>query len=162
MQGYIDVGSTVCAVLSSGTISCASWCLYMNYASRYALTSINDIKIIVNDVINGVEKHITLTEERRYDITLVINELLANSFEHAGSSEKDPVWLETDLKDGCLTINITDRGYGFAYDNVCTHIPKQEEMLLKERGRGLKLVRALCQQIRYNRVGNSVTVTIAL
>ncbi len=103
-----------------------------------------------------------LTEERKYNIALVINELLVNSFEHASPSKKAPVIFKATMKNGCLSICITDRGTGFAHDSMCSHMPEDEETLLRERGRGLTLVRALCQDIRYNGLGNSVEVRIAL
>ncbi len=134
----------------------------MNYASRYVLTSIDDIKKVVEGVLGGVEKKYLLTDESRFNISLVIKELLVNCFEHAVLSKKVPVILKAEMKNGVLTIGVIDGGGGFEYEKVCADICSDEDTLLKERGRGLKLVKALCKEIKYNSVGNSVEVKIAL
>ena len=132
----------------------------MNYASRYVLTSIEDIKRVVSGVLNGISKHRPLNDECRFNISLVINELLVNSFEHTKPSKKAPVVFKAGIKNGLLIISITDSGSGFEYEKACPSITS--ESLLKERGRGLTLVRALCQEICYNSIGNSVEVKIAI
>ena len=123
------------------------------------LTSIDDIKRVAADVLASVEKRAALTDERRYDITLVINELLVNSFEHARPTEQCPVVFRAGVGDGQLRIGVTDGGCGLAYEMITNGV---DDMLYRERGRGLKLVRALCQEIRYNGCGNSVEVKMAL
>lgn len=132
----------------------------MDYASRYVLTSIDDIKRVVSGVLAGVEKHRPLNEEYRYNISLIINELLVNCFVHAKPSKTSPVIFKAGIRNGYLVISVTDSGGGFEYEKVCPGV--SGDMLLKERGRGLTLVRALCQEISYNSVGNSVEVKIAI
>ena len=123
------------------------------------LTALDDIKSVTGGVISGVSRSAPLSDERRYNIMLVLNELLVNSFEHARPTPANPVFVRAEVSGKTLRIGITDGGTGFAY-------AQQEEDddagLLRERGRGLKLVRALCSDIRYNDAGNSVEVLIAL
>lgn len=124
------------------------------------LTSIDDIKRVVSGVLTGVEKHRPLNDECSFNISLVIKELLVNCFEHAKPSKTSPVIFKAGLKNGYLIISVTDAGGGFEYEKVCQSVGG--ETLLKERGRGLTLVRALCQEICYNSIGNSVQVKIAI
>lgn len=135
------------------------WCKCMSYSSRYVLTSIDDIKKVANNVLHGIEKHGSLSEERRYDIKLVINELLVNSFEHAQPTKQSPVVFRAGLKSGQLRIGVTDGGRGFSHESL---VSDNNDLLYRERGRGLMLVRALCQEIRYSGRGNSVEVKIVL
>ena len=90
----------------------------MCYASRYVLTSIDDIKAVANGVISGVGRHKALSEERRFDIALVINELLVNSFEHAQPSPDKPVILAAGINEGSLRIGVKDGGQGFEVDEA--------------------------------------------
>ncbi len=126
------------------------------------LTSIDDIKRVVSGVLGGIERTRPLTDECRFNVSLVIHELLVNSFEHAVPSKKAPVIFKAGVKSELLTISVTDSGCGFNYEKVCAAISDDKDALLKERGRGLALVRALCQEICYSGVGNSVEVKIAL
>ena len=128
------------------------------------LTSIDDIKTVANGVIAGVGRHTALSEERRFDIALVINELLANSFEHASPSVKSPVILAAGMQGNSLCIGIKDGGEGFEFDQAMERLsrPVDEDGLYKERGRGLRLVQALCQDMNFGGRGNSVEVRIDL
>ena len=136
----------------------------MSYSSRYVLTSIDDIKTVANGVITGVGRHKALSEERRFDIALVINELLVNSFEHAKPSAKTPVILAAGISGNSLCIGVKDGGAGFEYDQALERLaqPVDEDGLYKERGRGLRLVQALCQDMNFGGRGNSVEVRIDL
>ncbi len=136
----------------------------MCYASRYVLTSIEDIKTVANGVLNGVGRHTALSEERRFDIALVINELLANSFEHAKPSARTPVILAAGMQGKSLCIGVMDGGQGFEVGDALERIsqPVGDDGLYEERGRGLRLVQALCQEMNFGGRGNSVEVKIQL
>lgn len=132
-----------------------------DYTEKNVLTVIDDIKPSVKKVLSCVEKCKDLNEERRYEIELVLNELLVNSFRHAKPSEGKPVVLAAEVKNGKLFISVTDGGGGFEY-KICDNVLEDSTALYRERGRGLMLVRAFCEEIRYNLKGNSVEVEIAL
>jgi anti-sigma regulatory factor (Ser/Thr protein kinase) len=136
----------------------------MSYASRYVLTSIDDIKTVANAVLSGVDRHAPLSEERRFDIALVINELLANSFEHAQPSPNNPVTLAAGLCGKSLCIGVKDGGQGFEVDEALERLaqPVDEGGLYRERGRGLRLVQSLCQEMNFGGRGNSVEVKMEL
>jgi anti-sigma regulatory factor (Ser/Thr protein kinase) len=138
--------------------------VFMSYSSRYVLTSIDDIKTVANAVLTGVGRFAPLSEERRFDIALVINELLANSFEHAQPSPNNPVTLAAGLCGKSLCIGIKDGGNGFEVDDALERLtqPVDEDGLYKERGRGLRLVQALCQEMNFGGRGNSVEVKMEL
>ncbi len=140
------------------------WYVFMCYASRYVLTSIEDIKTVANSVLNGVGRYTALTEEHRFNIALVINELLVNSFEHAKPSPRTPVIFAAGMHGRSLSIGVKDGGQGFEFDQAIEQVsqPVDEGALYAERGRGLRLVQALCQEINYDGRGNSVEVKIAL
>ena len=127
---------------------------------RYVLTAPDDIKNVTSGVIGGLSRFALLSDERRYNIALVLNELLVNSFEHARPTPANPVFVQAEYSGGTLRIGVTDGGEGFAYAQTCG--TEELDFSLSERGRGLKLVRALCSDIRYNDSGNSVEVSIAL
>ncbi len=139
--------------------------MIMNSTREYLLTSLEDIKKVVDRVLVNMQGHITLDEEREYELTLVLNELLVNCFDYAKPSELEPVILVTNLCNGRLSIKVTDNGQGFAYDNKKTDNYENlfdEQMLYRERGRGLLLVKAFCQEVNYNEKGNSVEVKMVL
>ena len=129
--------------------------------SRFVLTALDDIKNVTGGVISGVSRRAPLSDERRYNIALIMNELLANSFEHARPTPANPVFVQAELSGDVLRIGVTDGGAGFDYLEQNEEAP-DDAALFQERGRGLRLVRALCSDICYNDAGNSVVVSIAL
>lgn len=148
-------------------LNCIPFGVYMimNNTRKYLLTSIEDIKRVANSVISNTEDNILLNEERKYEITLVLNELLVNCFDYAKPSVQEPVILLTCLHDGRLSMRVTDNGQGFEYDNKKTSNYEKlvnEDTLYRERGRGLMLVKAFCQEVNYNEKGNSVEVKMVL
>ncbi len=128
------------------------------------LDSVDDIKTVANGVITGVGRHTALSEERRFDIALVINELLVNSFEHANPLTKTPVILAAGMNGNSLRIGVKDGGEGFEHGQALEQLalPVDDEGLYKERGRGLRLVQALCQDMNFGGRGNCVEVRIEL
>jgi anti-sigma regulatory factor (Ser/Thr protein kinase) len=132
-----------------------------DYTEKNVLTVIDDIKPSVKSVLNCVEQQRALSDERKYEIELVLNELLVNCFRHASPSMELPVELAADVDDGRLFICVTDCGEGFEYRKDFDEA-SDIKTLYRERGRGLMLVKAFCEEIRYNLKGNSVEVEIAL
>lgn len=133
-----------------------------DYTEKNVLTVIEDIKPSVKKVLSCVEKCKDLNDERRYEIELVLNELLVNSFRYAKPSVGEPVVLAAGVENGRLFISVTDSGDGFEYTVNYDEVPKDAALLYREYGRGLMLVRAFCEEIRYNMKGNSVEVEMAL
>ena len=127
---------------------------------RYVLTALDDIKNVTSGVIGGLSRFASLSDERRYNISLVLNELLVNSFEHARPTSASPVFVQAEYSGGTLCIGVTDGGEGFTHAR--TGEAQETEDLFCERGRGLKLVRALCSDVRYNDCGNSVRVCMTI
>jgi serine/threonine-protein kinase RsbW len=132
-----------------------------DYIEKNVLTEIDDIRPSVKNVISCLEKSRQLSDERRYEIELVLNELLVNSFRHARPSLGEPVVLTAGVEDGKLKICVTDSGDGFEHRKEIDSA-SDSSVLLRECGRGLMLVKAFCEEIRYNLKGNSVEVEIAL
>ncbi len=132
-----------------------------DYIEKNVLTAIDDIRPSVKSVLSCIEKKMPLSDERRYEIELVLNELLVNSFRHANPSCQEPVVLTAGVEDGRLKICVTDNGEGFEYSKRLGGA-SDSSALFRECGRGLMLVKAFCEEIRYNLKGNSVEVEIAL
>jgi anti-sigma regulatory factor (Ser/Thr protein kinase) len=140
---------------------CALVFIMRDYTEKNILTVIDDIKPSVKSVLNHVERQKALSDERKYEIELVLNELLVNCFRHANPSAELPVELAAGVDDGKLFICVTDCGAGFEYKKAFDET-SDVKTLYRERGRGLMLVKAFCEEIRYNLKGNSVEVEIAL
>ncbi len=83
-----------------------------------------------------------LSPDRAFDITLAVDEMLANAIEHGGGSGT----VRLSLVGRCITCTISDRGPGLP-DRVDRHHPPQPDSAAVD-GRGLWLAFTLCTAVR--------------
>jgi FixJ family two-component response regulator len=125
-------------------------------------------------------------EQSRFNVALGLVEILTNAVEHGNlgitSSEKlslkakgdrifqdelrrrmdldeyrnRKVTLEASIDGKQATFKISDEGAGFKFDDLPD--PTDPENLFKPSGRGILLARAFLDDVRYEGVGNSVTL----
>lgn len=139
-------------------------CIMRDFTKKYMLTSLDDIKIVTDGVLSALDAGFSISEQKKYEISLVINELLVNCFKHANPVAMGPVVFNASSHGGRLDIRVTDSGAGFAYQRRVDDLEENDgdRRLLSEHGRGLILVEAFCQEMIFSGRGNSVQVIIAL
>ena len=90
-----------------------------------------------------------------FAIRLALEEGLNNAIRHGnGYDPEKTVEVSYDVADDCVTISITDEGPGFRPQDVPD--PRLDENVDKPCGRGIMLIRAYMDEVRYNDVGNQV------
>lgn len=114
----------------------------------------------VNNVVKFiVERHGPLRDDVLFDIKVILNELLLNAIVHGNKEDKaKQVKVRTGIDNGFVYFIIEDEGEGFNF-NCCSH---QEDLFnvmdMKENGRGVLIVRNLCDKVKYNTKGNKIVV----
>jgi serine/threonine-protein kinase RsbW len=101
--------------------------------------------------------HHGYSEASTFAIKLALEEGLANAICHGNC--RDPakkVQVVFDVDDSRTIITITDQGPGF--DPKIVPDPTTDENLEKPNGRGIMLMRAYMDEIRYNAQGNQVRI----
>jgi serine/threonine-protein kinase RsbW len=92
--------------------------------------------------------------QRRSDLSLALDELIANAQEHA-----QPPIIVRGWYDARLILTVTDAGSGFDYGRIVrTHPP----LMLGQRGRGLWIVRQLTDHVHVDTGPTGTTVRIEL
>jgi len=134
------------------------------FLKDYILNKLDDVKIAVDGVLAGLKNTYSLSDEKAYEMRLVMNELLNNCFHHAKTEGRKTVVLRVSVENGCAKICVKDNGQGFEYErtHMSAGLELSDDALYRENGRGLKLVRAFCDNIEYFGNGNSVRISIAL
>jgi len=123
---------------------------------------------VVSEVINNLERSlIVYNGEGLFNIKVILNELLVNAIRHGCKCDTNKV---VDIKcflreDGRLVIKIRDEGRGYDY----FHILNQEicdvfalDSNMKECGRGILIVKSLCEDLNFNKSGNEIEVVLKL
>lgn len=92
------------------------------------------------------------------NIKLALVESITNAMEHGNKwDEAKQVTIELRLSPDDLTATISDQGEGF--DHTERFDPTQPDTMMDERGRGIFLINAIMDQVRYHGKGNSVTIS---
>lgn len=123
---------------------------------RCKIASLDQMGAAVKSLLKYAELSARMDEESSYYLRVVLSELITNSFKYGGGDENQ-VRVELDVKDGDLVVIVDDGGHGFDTANVgvCADVSS-------ESGRGLAIVKGLCQSVEMNQVGNRVTARLAL
>lgn len=123
---------------------------------RCKIASIEQMGPAVGHLMKYVELSTALNEESRYYFRVVLSELITNSFKYGGGSDNQ-VKVDVDVDDGSLVVSVDDGGRGIDPTVIgrCSDI-------YSEGGRGLAIVKGLCNSVELNPAGNRVTACLSI
>jgi serine/threonine-protein kinase RsbW len=102
-----------------------------------------------------------LPEESFNKVLLCISEAVINSIEHGNrNTEGKKVCVAVVCEKNDLVVEVTDEGEGFDYERIPD--PTAVENIRKERGRGIFLIRSVCNNLKFKDKGNCVEFKIEL
>jgi len=99
------------------------------------------------------------SEASRFAVRLALEEAIVNAFRHGHKDlpQNETVGVEFEVDQDTVRLVVTDKGPGFAPDDVPD--PTAVENLTKTSGRGLLLMRAYMTEITHNQAGNQIRMT---
>ena len=98
---------------------------------------------------------------RRFNLNFRVGltEALSNAMLYGnGSDPRKRVRVEVDIRVEEVAVRVTDRGVGF--DPAAVPDPTLPDNISKTGGRGIFLMKALMDEVRFNEQGNSVTLVL--
>lgn len=116
---------------------------------------------IVESFIDNAKERFHLDDDIYGNIMIAVTESVNNAIVHGnkGSSDKN-VTLHLKVDDNTLKFTIKDQGEGFDYGNLPD--PTSPENLDKPGGRGIFLMKHLCDEINFRDEGRSVELSFYL
>ncbi|WP_186804885.1 ATP-binding protein [Limihaloglobus sulfuriphilus] len=97
----------------------------------------------------------TYSPEDRFALELVLDEAITNAVKHGNKNDPDKkVTVSYSITPKQFEIEITDEGPGFEIEDLPD--PRREENLFKTSGRGVLLMKAYMDKVKFNKKGNSV------
>jgi len=109
----------------------------------------------VEEAVLGQAGRCGYSEAALFAIKLALEEGLNNAIKHGNASDPDKtVEILFEVGPEAAAVTITDQGEGFDPSGVPD--PTADENLEKPSGRGIMLMRAYMDEVRYNRQGNQV------
>jgi serine/threonine-protein kinase RsbW len=102
-----------------------------------------------------------LPEESFHKVYLCVSEAVINSIEHGNKNDKGKqVSIVVDCLKSDLKIEVRDEGDGFDYKHIAD--PTIRENRMKETGRGIFIIKSLCNQVNFRNEGKCVEIKIEL
>jgi len=113
---------------------------------------------IVENVVDTITRDAGINKENYGKILVSVMEAVNNAIIHGNKSdEKKFVDIKIILENSSMSVTVEDQGQGFKPTDVPD--PTEPENIEKVNGRGVYLMRRLADEIKFNKKGNSVTMT---
>lgn len=120
------------------------------------------IKEFLEQLFNILEVYKINIENLDFRIELASREMLANAIEHgcssaqkANSSESNfKIKVSLKIKSDKIILSVKDPGKGFDWENCNL----ESELSFAEKGRGLKMINEVVDNLEFNKSGNKITV----
>lgn len=125
---------------------------------KIRITSEIDNLRVVENAIDNLTNDNEISQDSYGKILIGTLEAVNNAIVHGNKSDKSKfVQVEFKLEKGNLKVTITDEGEGFDPSGIPD--PTLPENIEALTGRGVFLMSRLADEIKFNNLGNSVTMT---
>lgn len=123
---------------------------------RCKIATLDQMGAAIGSLTKYAELSTPMNEETKYYLRVVLNELITNSFKYGGGSANE-VRVEVSVKGECLIVTVDDGGRGIDARTLgkCADV-------YSEGGRGLAIVKGLCNSVHLNPAGNCVTASLSI
>jgi serine/threonine-protein kinase RsbW len=119
-----------------------------------------NIRIIESFIDNAKEKY-QLNDDIYGNIMIAVTESVNNAIIHGNRMQKNKnVELKLSLENSSIVFTIADEGEGFDHHNLPD--PTSPENLDKPGGRGIFLMKNLCDEVNFHNDGRTVELTFYL
>jgi serine/threonine-protein kinase RsbW len=116
---------------------------------------------LAESIVDSIAQKINLDEKYYGNILLSLSEAINNAIIHGNKLDsKKFVTVIYKIKDNILEISVEDEGNGFDPDSVPD--PTAPENLEKETGRGLFIIKNLCDQVSFEKNGKLIKMKFFL
>lgn len=123
----------------------------------------------VGTIIRSLAQNYHVDEEQCFDIKVILSELLQNAIRHGNVMDHSKN-IDLDIlldDDSTIEITVADEGCGFNVPQTIRNrnrkaLETKDVVEMDEFGRGLLIIRSLCDDVHFNHRGNQVTVRKSL
>src|SRR5664279_954934 len=127
----------------------------VSYRMESTLESVNKAE----EMADQVASQVGLDEDTRGGISMAVREAMINGILHGNAYDPAKhVNLTFEYNEQELIVTVTDQGKGFIPDEVPN--PLAPENLLKQSGRGIFLMRAFMDEVRFRKLNPGTEITL--
>lgn len=130
-------------------------------AIKIQIPSLSENIRIIESFIDNAKEQYNFTDDIYGNIMIAVTESVNNAIIHGNQSDKSKnVHLSLSLEDNQVKFTIEDEGPGFDYDNLPD--PTAPENIEKPGGRGIFLMKNLCDEVSFADNGKKVELSFYL
>ncbi|MEP2277710.1 MAG: ATP-binding protein [Reichenbachiella sp.] len=130
-------------------------------AIKIQIPSLSENIRIIESFIDNAKEQYNFTDDIYGNIMIAVTESVNNAIVHGNQSDKSKnVHLSLNLDDNQVKFTIEDEGAGFDYNNLPD--PTAPENLEKPGGRGIFLMKNLCDEVSFADNGKRVELSFYL
>lgn len=116
---------------------------------------------MIESFIDNAKERFRLEDDIYGNIMIAVTEAVNNAIKHGNGSDKSKnVALSLTLEENQITFTVSDEGKGFDYHNLPD--PTAPENLEKPGGRGIFLMKHLCDEVAFKENGKVVVLNFYL
>lgn len=126
-------------------------------------SSINCIRNIVSELLDNLENVYGEVDEcTLFELKVILNEVLINAVKHGNKEdEKKRVKIMASISDeSVMNIVVEDEGNGYDFETICNcykpFCEGQDPLETSECGRGIMIIKSLCDNVRVSAKGNKI------
>jgi len=134
------------------------------------LSNFSEILVIESDIselkkaesfLYNIFKKRGIKERHFKKVFLCVSEAIMNSIYHGNDSQRNKkISVKIEYKNDDIILEISDEGEGFDYKGI--EDPTIIKNLRKESGRGLYIIKSLCNQLEFKNNGSCIRIKIGL
>jgi len=122
---------------------------------KIEIPSLPDNIRVVESFVDNAKERFKFSDDMYGNIMVSVTEAVNNAIIHGNNSDKTKnVTIQLLFGDDKMTFIIEDQGPGFNYENLPD--PTAPENIEKPGGRGIFLIRHLCDELTFNETGSKV------
>jgi serine/threonine-protein kinase RsbW len=116
---------------------------------------------LIGLAINKIACSIPLSQQTAFEMELAVVEAVNNAVEHAHQHRRDKrVTVQLSVEPNLISFTVIDKGPPINFETLISAAAGMENAPEIERGRGLAVIRALVDEIRYERRGKANRITL--
>lgn len=125
---------------------------------KISIPSIIENITIIESFIDNAKEKFQISDDIYGNIMISVTECVSNAIIHGNKEDKKKsVRLEVKFLEDQLKFIIEDEGNGYDYQHL--NDPTSPENLQKSGGRGVFIMRHLCDEINFENEGSKITLT---
>ncbi len=125
---------------------------------KIQIPSLNENIRIVESFIDNAQEKYAFDDDIYGNIMIAVTESVNNAIKHGNKNDKDKnVTLSLSLDKNEISFVIEDEGVGFDYNNLPD--PTAPENLERPEGRGIFLMKNLCDEVEFEDEGRKVKLS---